>query len=98
GRVVCERGDAVEHRALEVGERPDGAVARIERAHVLDDTRVAKRTVEISRRFVVVGARHGPDRLWDERAERGNGEFPQLAEIRPLEIVLEGDPSAPRFI
>ena len=61
-RIEGERRDHVVQRALDVGQPPHAAVARVERADVLDDAGIAECAVKDAGRLVVVHAGNGSER------------------------------------
>ena len=97
-RIVGKRSDAIEHRTLDVGEPSFGAVARVERADVLDESRIAKRGVDRPGLLVEVHPRNRSHRMTGERAIRRDRILAQLREVRALQFVLELDPILPRLL
>ena len=71
------------------------AVARIHRADVLDDARVAKAAVEDAGCLVVIRARHRPHCRTTQVVVRRDRKLAHFGEILLLELVLELDPVLP---
>ena len=97
-RIVGKRRHAVQHRAFDVGESLFGTVARIQRANVLDEPRIAKGRIDRPIFFVVVHPRNRTHRSPDQFAVGRYGVLADLGKILALELVLEDDPVLPRLL
>src|SRR5205823_11855542 len=75
-----------------------GAVARIERANVLDESGITKCGVDRPTLLVEVHPRNRAHCMTGERAIRRDRILAQLREVRTLELVLELDPILPRLL
>ena len=95
GGIEGQRGDRIEHRALDLGQGPRAAVAHVQCGDVIDDARVTHAGVEDAARFVEIRARDRAHRGGCEVALRRDRMLANFGEIAALELVLEGDPVLP---
>ena len=88
----------IQDALLDVGEPPEAAVARVQRADVIDHAGHAVGRVERAGGLVVVHPGHRPDRSGRQVLLRRDRKLADLGEVAPLEVALEGDPVLPRLL
>ena len=95
GRIERERGDPVQDRLLDVGQRPVAAVAGVDGADLRQRAGREEGPVQRSRRLVVEGARDRADGGALQRLEWGDRMLAHLGKVALLELLLERDPLVP---
>src|SRR5439155_16662243 len=75
-----------------------GTVARIQRADVLDEPRIAKSRIDRPVFLVVIHPRYRAHRAADQLAIGCDGILPNLGQVLTLELVLEDDPVLPGLL
>ena len=74
------------------------AVVRVQRADVLDHTRVAEGAIDDPARLVVIHARDRTNRARGQAAVRRNRILANFFEIASLELAFEHDPVLPSLL